>query len=69
MGTEDYQLGRMAEALERMTETLAEQNERIKALEDRYLTGRGFVVGALITVGFAVYGAKAMVAKLLAAVL
>lgn len=65
MDDQTYQLGQLTQAVKALTEQVAEQSDRLKALEDKYLSGRGFVFGALITIGFAIYGAKAMVGKLL----
>lgn len=76
MAGQDYQLGQLTTAvtaLTRAVEDLTETNKvltaRMDALENKYRTGRGIVIGLILACGFLWYGAKGMAMKFLGVIL
>lgn len=70
--SEAFKIGQLTAAVTTLTDTLTETNKRmdtltarLETLENKYRTGRGLFFGMLIALGFVVYGAKGMLAKLL----
>jgi hypothetical protein len=76
MAAQDYQLGQLiaavtslTKAVDELTATNKALTSRMDALENKYRTGRGVVIGLILACGFLWYGAKGMVLKLLGVVL
>lgn len=68
MDEQSLQIGKLTQAVDTLTVAVKDLTDRLESVENKYRTGRGFAFGALVVVGFMVYGAKDFIGKVLGAV-